>query len=72
MAFEFLKTKKFHILFSFLLGIFIVIIWRPVCKNDDCIKHVLPDMKEINSSTYQLGSKCYQFKSLPLEAVKKT
>jgi hypothetical protein len=61
--FEFLKTKNFHMLFSFLLGIFIVIIWRPVCNNDDCIKHELPDVNEINSSTYQIGNKCYQFRT---------
>ena len=36
--FEFLKTKNFHMFFSLLLGIFIVIIWRPVCNNDDCIR----------------------------------
>lgn len=50
-------------LFSFLLGIFIVIIWKPVCKNDDCIKHELPDVNEINNSTYQIGNKCYQFRT---------
>ena len=61
--FEFLKTKNFHMLFSFLLGIFIVIIWKPVCKNDDCIKHELPDVNEINNSTYQIGNKCYQFRT---------
>lgn len=67
MIFDFIKTKKFHLLFSFLLGIFIVIIWRPVCSNEDCIKHELPNLEEINSSTYQIGSKCYQFKTIPVE-----
>ena len=60
--FDFLKTKNFHILFSFLVGIFIVIIWKPVCKNDDCIKHELPNVNEVNTSTYQIGSTCYQFR----------
>lgn len=49
-------------LFSFLVGIFIVIIWKPLCKNDECIKHELPNVTEINASTYQLGDKCYQFR----------
>jgi hypothetical protein len=70
MTFDFLKTKKFHLLFSFLLGIFVVIVWRPLCNDDSCVKHIIPDMKEINSTTYQIGSKCYQFRSSTLEAVK--
>jgi hypothetical protein len=61
--FEFLKTKNFHMLFSFLLGIFVVIIWRPVCEKEDCIKRELPNLNEINNSTYQIGTKCYQFRT---------
>jgi hypothetical protein len=64
--FDFLKTKNFHILFSFLIGIFIVIVWRPVCEKGDCIKHELPNLEEINSSTYQISSKCYQFRTNPI------
>lgn len=64
--FEFLKTKNFHMLFSFLIGVFIVIIFRPVCDDDNCIVHNLPNVNEINMTTYQLGSKCYQFKSVPV------
>jgi hypothetical protein len=64
--FEFLKTKNFHMFFSFLIGIFIVIIWKPVCKDDTCIKHELPNVNEINSSTYQIANKCYQFRTNPV------
>jgi len=66
--FEFLKTKKFHMIFSFLLGIFIVIIFRPVCDGGECIKHELPNVNDINVTTYQIGTKCYQFKSVPVNA----
>ena len=66
MIFEFLKTKNFHVVFSFLLGIFIVIVWKPTCKDDECIAHELPNLNEINSSTYQIGTKCYQFKTIPV------
>lgn len=61
--FEFLKTKNFHRIFSFLIGIFVVIIWRPSCKDNECIKYEVPDLNEINNSTYQIGTKCYQFKT---------
>jgi len=50
-------------LFSFLLGIFVVIIWRPNCEKGDCIKRELPNLNEINNSTYQIGTKCYQFRT---------
>lgn len=59
--FEFLKSKTYHNVFSFLIGLFIVLIVRPTCKDDSCIQHMNPDLKEISTSTYQLGTKCYQF-----------
>ena len=59
--FEFLKTKTYSIFFSFLIGLFVIIVCRPICKGDDCLIHILPDMKEISSSSYQLGSKCFIF-----------
>ena len=59
--FDFLKSKQFHIAFSFLIGLFVVLVLRPVCKGDDCVEHKNPDSKEVASSTYQIGSKCYQF-----------
>ena len=61
--FEFLKTKNFYLLLSFLIGVFIILILRPTCKDENCITHIMPDIKEIESSTYQIGSKCYQFKA---------
>jgi hypothetical protein len=59
--FEFLKSKMFQTVFSFLLGLFIVLVVRPSCKDESCIKHINPSSKDISASTYQLGSKCYQF-----------
>ena len=64
--FEFLKTKNFHMLFSFLIGVFIIIILRPSC-NGDCENHVNANIKEVESSIYMIGPKCYQFKSSVVE-----
>ena len=61
--FEFLKTKNFRKLFSFLLGIFSILVLRPICEGDDCYEHITPTSSDITSSTYQLGSKCYTFSS---------
>lgn len=65
--FEFLKTKSFTYLFSFLLGLGIMALLRPICKGDSCLIQKAPDVQEITSSTYQLGSKCYQFKTEPVD-----
>lgn len=59
--FEFLKTKNFHKFFSLLLGIFIVLVLRPVCKDEECYNHMTPDPKIVALATYQIGSKCYTF-----------
>ena len=52
--FEFLKTKTFHILFSFLVGIFVIIIFKKGCSGDDCIEHINPNIDEINIQGYKL------------------
>ena len=59
--FEFLKSKSFYHLFSFLIGIFIVIVFKTPCNGEDCIEHRNVDINEMTSSIYQLGSKCYKF-----------
>jgi hypothetical protein len=59
--FDFLKTKSFHKIFSMLLGIFVILVLRPMCKGEECVDTKEPDLKEIHKSTYQAGSKCYTF-----------
>jgi len=63
MIWDFLKSKKFNFIFSFLIGLGIAAILRPVCKGDTCITLKAPPIHEVNSATYQLGSKCYQFRT---------
>jgi hypothetical protein len=58
--FEFLKTKNFRKIFSFMIGIFIILVLRPICKGEDCLEHKNVT-KEVANSTYQIGSKCYTF-----------
>lgn len=60
--FEVLKTEKFAILFSFLVGFGIIAIAYPVCKGDECYIKKAPSVEEMKKSTYRIGSKCYQFK----------
>jgi hypothetical protein len=60
--YEILKTEKFAILFSFIIGFAIVAIAIPVCKGDSCFIKKAPLIEEMKASTFQIGSKCYQFK----------
>lgn len=65
--FEFLKSKQFNVLFSFLLGFGIMALLRPVCHGKECLIQQAPPLEEVNKTTYQLGSKCYQFRSVSLD-----
>lgn len=59
--FEFLKSEKFSMFFSFVLGLALVSIFTPMCKGEKCEKHKAPSLEDMKKTTYKLGSKCYQF-----------
>lgn len=61
MMWDFLKSKKFNVVFSILLGLGIAAILRPACKGDQCLIMKAPPVHEVEKTTYQLGSKCFQF-----------
>lgn len=61
MIWDLLKSKKFNLVFSFLLGLGLAAILRPVCKGDQCLLLKAPPVHEVEKTTYQLGSKCFQF-----------
>lgn len=60
--YEVLKTEKFALIFSFLLGFGLIAIGYPTCKGDECYIQKAPSVKEMKETTYKLGTKCYQFK----------
>lgn len=59
--FEFLKTKSFHKIFSFLLGVFLIIIFKKTCNDQNCFDIILVDPNIIKTKTYMIGNKCYKF-----------
>jgi hypothetical protein len=65
--YEVLKTEKFAVFFSFMVGIAIIGILIPTCKGDSCTIKKAPSMDEMKNSTFTIGSKCYQFKSKTIE-----
>jgi hypothetical protein len=60
--YEILKTEKFAMIFSFIIGFGLVSILIPVCKGDECLIQKAPSVDEMKTYTFKLGSKCYQFK----------
>ena len=60
---DILKDKKFNIFFSFLVGMFIAILLRPICKGDKCESYFYkaPPMKELQTNAYKIGEKCFRF-----------
>ena len=59
--YEILKTEKFAIFFSFIVGFSIIAITIPACKGDDCFIKKAPSVDEMKKNTFRIGSKCYQF-----------
>lgn len=66
--FEFVKNKSFHTIASFVIGLGIAAVLRPTgCPTGICTVQKAPPVEEVTNSTYQLGNKCYQFKTEPTE-----
>ena len=61
--FEFLKSKTFHLIGSFVVGFGIVAVFRKQCAGPDCLIQKAPPVNEVTKTTYQIGQKCYQFKT---------
>ena len=58
-----MKSEWFSLVFSFLIGLGIVAILRPVCKGDVCTVNKAPPPADWNGFVYSVGSKCYEFKT---------
>ncbi len=68
MLLDYIKSPKFGYLFSFVIGVGIVIILAGGdCKGDECVKLKAPPVSEINGSIYKLNGKCYKFSEETIE-----
>jgi hypothetical protein len=61
MLIDILKDPRFDNVFSFLMGVFIILLIKPICKGDSCFTYKAPPMKEINEKAYKIGDTCYKF-----------
>ena len=66
MLADILKDPKFDMVFSFLMGVFLILLIRPVCKGESCFSYKAPPVQEIKEHVYKIGDTCYKF--VPKEA----
>jgi len=75
MIHDVMKKPLFNIIFSFLLGIGIIAIIRPMCKDEsgkiiDCTTNKAPAVADWNNAVYRVGAKCYEYKTAIVECPK--
>lgn len=58
---DILKDKRFDVIFSILMGVFLVLLARPICKGEACFNYKAPSVKDITSHAYKIGDVCYKF-----------
>lgn len=61
MLIDILKDPRFDVTFSFLMGLFLILLIRPVCKGDKCFNYKAPPLKEIKEHAYKIDDTCYKF-----------
>ena len=62
MLLDYIKSPKFGYLFSFVIGVgIIVILAGGDCKGDECVLLKAPPIKDIHGNIYRLKGKCYKF-----------
>jgi hypothetical protein len=60
--FEFLRSKTFDYVFSFVIGLGLMALLKPGCRGTECKQEKAPSPDEVTKTTYQIGEKCYQFR----------
>lgn len=58
---DILKSDNFNTFFSFMLGLGLICIIRPMCSGPDCSINKPPLEKDFDKYVYRFGSKCYKF-----------
>jgi hypothetical protein len=66
MLADILKDPRFNKVFSFLMGVFLILLAKPACKGDSCFTYKAPPMKDMREHAYKIGDTCYKF--VPKEA----
>ena len=56
-----LKDERFNVMFSFILGIGLICLLRPMCTGPECNREKAPNDKDFNQVVYRHGEGCYEF-----------
>lgn len=54
-------------LLSFVLGLGVAAMFRPICNGPECVVVRGPPIQDIRDAVYQFGNKCVEFKTKPME-----
>ena len=65
-----LEIQGIATIISFILGLGIAAMFRPVCKGPECIVLRGPPVQDVRDAVYQFGTKCIEFKTKPMECPK--
>lgn len=64
MLTDYIRNPKFGYLFSFILGVgVIVIVSGSGCVGEACMRYKAPPANDINGAVYKFKDKCYSFKT---------
>ena len=59
---DLMKDKRFDIFFSFVLGIGLICMFRPMCSGSECNVSKSPTEKDFDKYAYRMGGgKCFEF-----------
>lgn len=60
----FLNDERFNVFFSFVLGLGLICVFRPLCSGSDCDTMKPPSEQDFDKYVYRMGGgKCFEFKS---------
>lgn len=61
---NFLNDERFNVFFSFVLGIGVICMFRPLCTGSECNISKPPEEQDFDKYAYRMGGgKCFEFKS---------
>ena len=67
---DLMKHDSMAVLISFILGVGIAAMFRPLCKGPECIVFRGPPVNDIRNSVFQFGTRCVEFETKAVECPK--
>jgi hypothetical protein len=68
--FKLVETPGVAAIISFMLGLGLASMLRPVCKGPECLVVRGPPVQDIRNAVYQFGTKCVEFQPKAVECPK--